>query len=52
MIVDMVKNEGPSGCQVNFAAFFKEFPRIAKNMEDVEKIHREGVNNDYLLDGQ
>jgi hypothetical protein len=51
MTIDLEKNEGPAGCNINFCAFFKEFPRIAKNMEDVEKIWEEGVNNSYLIDG-
>ena len=36
MNVDLIKNDGPGGCNINFQAFFKEFPRIAKNMEDVK----------------
>jgi hypothetical protein len=51
MTIDVVKNEGPAGCLINYPAFFKEFPRIAKNMDDVERIFNEGVNNNYLLDG-
>jgi hypothetical protein len=52
MTIDLENNEGPAGCNINFAVFFKEFPRIAKNMDDVEKIWAEGVNNSYLIDGQ
>ena len=52
MDVDLVKNEGPGGCNINLQAFFKEFPRIAKNSEDVQQIFEEGINNNYLLDGK
>lgn len=44
-IVDPTQTDGPAGCSIVMAKFFKEFPRIAKCQDDVDRIEREGIDN-------
>jgi hypothetical protein len=37
-IMDVSKTDGAGGCEIVLQRFFKEFPRIARSMSDVENI--------------
>ena len=43
-------NDGPAGCKIIHDKVFKEFPRIAKTVQDIERITSEGLKNNYLFD--
>jgi hypothetical protein len=47
-----IGNDGPAGCKIIHERVFKEFPRIAKNEADIERIISEGPKNNYLFDGK
>ena len=51
-IVDVNQTDGPGGCALVFSKFFKEFPRIARSMQDVEAIVQDGLSNEYLFNKQ
>ena len=47
--MDISKTDGPGGCEIVIEKFFKEFPRIARNMIEVEGVIQEGLSNEYLF---
>jgi hypothetical protein len=49
-IVDPAQTDGPAGCSIVMTKFFKEFPRIAKCQDDVDRIEREGIDNQFMVD--
>lgn len=51
-IVDITQADGPGGCEIVLSKFFKEFPRIARTMQDVESIVLEGLSNEFLFNKQ
>ena len=51
-IMDLTKTDGAGGCQIVLQRFFKEFPRIARSMSDVENIAKEGLSNECMFNKQ
>jgi len=50
--MDLTKTDGAGGCQIVLQRFFKEFPRIARSMSDVENIAKEGLSNECMFNKQ